>query len=155
MPDLFKTGLLVTDLERAMTDLSTWLGVEWTPIQESPLTLRTAEGDQHTNLRFVYSTTGPLYLELLQAQSSGYYEASEGPHLHHVGRWVDDLAAASRELEAAGLPLEAAGVDEAGNYPAIFCFHKGDHGTRIELVPAANRETFEAWLGGGALEIQS
>jgi catechol 2,3-dioxygenase-like lactoylglutathione lyase family enzyme len=153
MPDLFKTGLIVSDLEQAMKDLSVWLGVSWTPVQEAPLTLRTADGDQHTNLRFVFSTSGPLYFELLQAQSSGYYAASEGEQLHHVGRWVDDLAEASRELEAAGFPLEAVGVDAEGNCPAVFCFHKGAHGVRVELVPRANRETFEAWLAGGALEI--
>ena len=79
MPDLFKTGLLVIDLERAMRDISAWLGVSWTPIQQSPLVLRTATGDEKVDLRFVFSTDGPPYLELLEAHPSGYYAAVDGP----------------------------------------------------------------------------
>lgn len=153
MHDLFKTGLLVTDLEHAMRDLSAWLGLDWTPIQEAPLVLRTAAGDEQVDLRFVFSTGAPPYLELLQARPNGYYAESQGDHIHHVGRWVADLPAASRELEAAGLPLEAAGVDSAGNCPATFCFHRGAHGLRVELADQANRENFEAWLAGGELQI--
>lgn len=153
MPDLFKTGLLVTDLEQAMRDLSVWLGLEWTPIQESPLVLRTPQGDEKVDLRFVFSTGAPPYLELLQANPGGFYAASQGSHIHHVGRWVADLPAASRELEAAGLPLEAAGVDATGSCPALFCFHRGAHGLRVELVDQGNRQNFEAWLAGGELAI--
>ena len=153
MTDLFKTGLLVTDLEAAMQDLSAWLGLSWTAISQTPLVLRTPTGDEAVDLRFAYSTNGAPYLELLEAQPSGYYAARQGPHLHHVGRWVSDLAAASHELAAAGLPLEAAGVDAEGNSPAIFCFHQGGHGVRVELVEQGNRANFEAWLAGGALEL--
>jgi hypothetical protein len=91
--------------------------------------------------------------ELLEAQPRGYYEAPAGAHLHHVGRWVSDLAAASRALVAAGLPLEAAGVDASGRSPAIFAFHRGAHGLRIELVDRAMQPGFEAWLAGGKLEL--
>jgi hypothetical protein len=38
---VFKDGLLVLDLERAMLDLGRWLGLAWTPVQESPLALVT------------------------------------------------------------------------------------------------------------------
>ena len=104
-------------------------------------------------LRFAYSTGAPPYLELLEAQPRGYYEASAGAHLHHVGRWVDDLAAASRALVAAGLPLEAAGVDANGRTPAVFVFHRGAHGLRIELVDRAMQPGFEGWLAGGELVL--
>jgi hypothetical protein len=150
-PTLFKTGFLVTDLEGAMRDFGRWLGVAWTPVQQSKLLLDTAAGREEVELRFAYSTGSPPYLELLEAQPRGYYAAAGGPHLHHVGRWVDDLAAASRALAAAGLPLEAAGVDANGRTPAIFAFHRGGHGLRIELVDRAMQPRFEAWLAGGAL----
>lgn len=153
MSEYFKTGVLVDDLECAMRDLGGWLGLSWTPIQEVPLVLRTATGDEQVDLRFVFSTGSPPYLELLQAQPTGYYAASQGEHIHHVGRWVPDLAVASRELEAAGFPLEAAGVDADGNTPSLFCFHKGAHGLRIELAGGAGREGFEAWLAGGELDL--
>ena len=76
MSEYFKTGVLVDDLERAMRDLGGWLGLSWTPIQEVPLVLRTAAGDEQVDLRFVFSTGSPPYLELLQAQPTGYYAAS-------------------------------------------------------------------------------
>ena len=70
-----------------------------------------------------------------------------------MGRWVDDLAAASQRLEAAGLLREAVGVDAQGNAPALFAFHKGAHGLRVELVDSSSRESFEGWLAGGTLEL--
>lgn len=151
---VFKTGLIVRDLARAIDEIGTWLDLEFTPIQESPLELEVSGQRERVLLRFAYSTQGPSYLELIEAQPTGYYAVdSVGPHLHHVGRWVEDLPRASSSLAEAGLPLEAAGVDEAGQAPSLFAFHRGEHGLRVELVPLANRPTFEAWLAGGTLEI--
>jgi hypothetical protein len=151
---LFKTGVLVLDLEQAMRDLGRWLGLSWTPVQESPLALATPRGREDVELRYAYSTNGAPYLELIEAHASGYYAAPEGPHLHHVGRWVDDLRAASASLARAGLPFEAAGIGADGDTPALFAFHRGAHGARVELVDAAMRANFELWLRGGALELR-
>lgn len=151
--DLFKVGLLVEDLEAAMRDLGRWLGVAWTPVQESPLALQVGGEREDVELRYVYSTKGPVLLELLQSRPRGYYAAPGGSHLHHVGRWVDDLAKASAGLAAAGLALEAAGIDAEGQSPAMFAFHRGGHGLRVELVDRAMQPTFEAWLAGGTLEL--
>jgi Glyoxalase/Bleomycin resistance protein/Dioxygenase superfamily len=146
--------VLVLDLERAMRDLGRWLGLSWTPVQESPLSLATPHGREDVKLRYAYSTNGVPHLELIEARASGYYAAPEGPHLHHVGRWVDDLGAASASLAREGLPLEAAGIGADGASPALFAFHRGAHGVRVELVDAAMRASFEGWLRGGSLELQ-
>ena len=151
--DLFKTGFLVTDLEGAMRDFGRWLGVAWTPVQQSRLVLATPSGREEVELRFAYSTGSPPYLELLEAQPRGYYEAKGGPHLHHIGRWVDDLSAASAALAANGLPLEAAGQGSDGRRPALFAFHRGAHGLRVELVDRAMQPGFEGWLAGGELVL--
>ena len=151
--DVFKVALLVDDLEGAMRDLGAWLSVAWTPVQESPLVLERDGGRESLTLRYAYSTGGPVYIELLESQPEGYYATPDGPHLHHVGRWVDDLPKACAELEAQGLALEAAGVNEAGESPALFAFHRGAHGLRVELVDRANQASFEAWLAGGTLEL--
>ena len=45
------------------------------------------------------------------------------------------------------------GIDPDGSAPALFAFHRGDHGVRVELVPRANRPAFEEWLAGGALSV--
>ena len=150
---LFKTGFLVTDLAGAMRDFGRWLGVAWTPVQESRIVLARGGAREAVELRFAYSTGAPPYLELLEAKPTGYYAAPEGAHLHHVGRWVDDLAKASDALARAGLPLEAAGVDAQGRSPAVFVFHRGEHGLRVELVDRSMQPSFEAWLAGGELEL--
>ena len=152
-PDLFKAALLVTDLSAAMRDLSRWLDLAWTPVQSADLSLRTAAGREDVTLRFAYSTKGPLYLELLEARDAGYYAAPGGSHLHHVGRWVDDLAGTSSRLAARGLPLEAAGMDAQQRAPVGFAFHRGDHGLRVELVDRALKPGFEEWLAGGRLVL--
>jgi glyoxalase/bleomycin resistance protein/dioxygenase superfamily protein len=156
MPDaaLFKTGVLVLDLERAMRDLGGWLDLAWTPVQESSLSLATPYGREDVKLRYAYSTNGAPHLELIEAHASGYYAAPSGPHLHHVGRWVDDLRAASAALAREGLPLEAAGIGAAGETPALFAFHCGRHGMRVELVDVAMRASFESWLRGGTLDLR-
>lgn len=151
--DLFKVGLLVEDLEAAMRDVGRWLGVTWTPVQESPLVLQVGLRREAVELRYVYSTSGPVFLELLQSRPDGYYAAPQGSHLHHVGRWVDDLAKASAELTAADFPMEAAGIDGEGNWPAMFAFHRGRHGLRVELVDRAMQPSFEGWLSGGTLDL--
>jgi len=151
--EVFKTGFVVVDFEAALRDFRAWLGVDWTPVQQAPLTLETASGREEVSLRFAFAKQGPNLIEILEAQPHGYYAAPDGPYLHHVGRWVEDLATASRQLEAAGLPREAVGVDAQGNAPALFAFHKGAHALRVELVDSTSRESFEGWLAGGALEL--
>ena len=42
--DIFVTGLVVPDLERAVAETTRSLGAEFTPVQESPLQLRTPNG---------------------------------------------------------------------------------------------------------------
>jgi hypothetical protein len=148
---LFKVGMLVADLEVAMRDLGGWLGVGWTPVQESALAIATSSGREDVELRYAYSLGVAPHLELIEALPTGYYAAPTG--LHHVGRWVDDLAAASAALARAGLPREAAGIAADGATPALFAFHRGAHGLRVELVDAAMRANFEGWLAGGELRL--
>ncbi|MCH2170868.1 VOC family protein [Myxococcota bacterium] len=150
--DIFKTALIVEDIESAMRDLGNGLKLEWTPVQHADLTLRLATGDEQVPLRFVFSLGSPPYLELLQAQPTGYYAAPQGGYLHHLGIWVDDLATASKGLADQGMPLEAAGVED-GLSPAVFAFHTTPHGLRLELAEASRREGFEKWLAGGELQI--
>ena len=152
---LFKVGMLVVDIERAMRDLGVWLALDWTPVQESPLSIATASGREDVKLRFAYSLGAAPHLELIEALATGYYAAAAGPHLHHVGRWVDDLASESATLERAGLAREAAGIGADGVTPALFAFHRGAHGLRVELVDAAMRANFEGWLAGGVLQLDA
>jgi hypothetical protein len=148
----FKTGIIVTDLEKAAAELTTTLGVEWAPLTVVPLQIRTPDGLEDVDLRVMISTTGPTYLELIEAQPSGYYAAPNGGYLHHVGMWVEDLATESARLAASGWPVEAAGEHE-GVSPVAFAFHASPLGLRLELGDIGNKEVFEAWTSGQGLNL--
>jgi hypothetical protein len=148
----FKTGIVVTDLEAAMAELGGQLGVEWTPVQAVALSVRTQVALEELELNVVVSREGPTYLELIEAQPEGYYAAPDGSYLHHVGLWVDDLAAESKRLEAAGWEREAAGEYE-GVSPVAFAFHRSPWGLRIELGDRANVGAWDAWTSGAGLQF--
>jgi len=150
--DIFVTGLIVPDLERAIAETTRSLDTEFTPVQESPLKLRTPNGIEQFDLRFVYSLGDAPHLELIQAVPGTYYDPKGGGYIRHIGMWVDDLATASKELADRGLPLEAAGMNDDVE-PYAFVFHANEWGLRVELVDNVQRDYFETWLGGGELVI--
>jgi len=81
------------------------------------------------------------------------------PALNHVGLWVDDLAAAVRWLDGAGVRFTPGGVRRgASGHDVCFIHPKGDgahpiggEGVLIELVQAPP-EVIEAFDCGGAPE---
>jgi len=148
----FKTGIVVTDLEAAMAELGGQLAVEWTPVQAVALAVRTPVALEQLELKVVVSREGPTYLELIEAQPEGYYAAPGGSYLHHVGLWVDDLAAESARLAAAGWEREAAGEHE-GVAPVAFVFHRSPWGLRVELGDRANIPAWDAWTSGAGLQL--
>jgi hypothetical protein len=152
MGDIFVTGLIVPDIEKAVAETTATLGIEFTPVQESPLKMRTPNGIEEFDLRFVYSLGGAPHVELIQAVAGTYYDPRGNGYMRHIGMWVDDLAVASAELASRGLPLEAAGMN-GDEEPYAFVFHANDWGLRVELVDRVQQDYFETWLGGGELQI--
>lgn len=150
--ELFHTGIVVADVEAAMDGMTRALGVRWTPVQEHDMRQWRPDGEQRLTLRFAYSYAPYPLLELIEAQPGTLYEPVEHTttQLHHVGMWVDDLAAASSVLARDGFTLVAAGVDADGSRPARVTFHESPYGLRVELCDAAMRAGFDAWVSGGA-----
>jgi catechol 2,3-dioxygenase-like lactoylglutathione lyase family enzyme len=102
-------ALAVPRLETGMDEVGAALGVSWRPVQELETTVRDGSGVVHPAPVWVtYSTGGPPAIELVQCIPGTPLDAPAGAPFHHVGVWVDDLAAESDRLAAAGWTFFAA-----------------------------------------------
>lgn len=141
--DLFHTGVVVNDLESSIDRLSAVAGYRWTKPLAATTAVRTPQGDTEVPFRIVYSLDAP-HVELIQTVSGTLWVPAPHSSIHHLGYFVDDLEATSAELAAAGLELQACGLDVEGS-PHMFAYHRGDDGILIELVDRRTMD-FQALL---------
>lgn len=145
--NLYHTGIIVDDVDAAASTLTKTFGYEWTkPADGNDRPVVYADGTEATlRLRYSYSINAP-HLELVQAVPGTPWAATERA-IHHLGYWVDDLAAASTELAEAGLPLVVCARDDDGNHPVRFAYHVTGDGLFIELVERTIfGKPFQEWL---------
>lgn len=149
--ELFHVGMRVPDIDRAMADLAAGTGTSWAAPQhrQQPVWLPEA-GATELELRFTYSSSGPVHLELLQGPVGSIWEGTTVPGPHHLGYWVADVAATTEELLEQGWILEAASRDPEEGYGA-FTYVRSPSGILVEPVSAAARPAFERWWAGGDL----
>ncbi|MBJ7362716.1 MAG: VOC family protein, partial [Ilumatobacteraceae bacterium] len=89
----YHQGIRVANLDQAMTELGSSLGVTWCEVQERTQQVWTPQdGEQTIPLRFTYSAEGPQHIELLEGAPGSIWDGRENPGLHHVGVWSDDVA---------------------------------------------------------------
>ena len=69
---------------------------------------------------------GPFAVEVWRAIPGTPLDIPEGGGVHHIGYWVDDVAAEARRLEGLGFP----GYATAGTTPLL---NRGPGGTLVEL----------------------
>ena len=138
--DFYHVGLVVADMDSAATSLTASAGYTWTKPVEASLAVTTADGDYEVPFKFVYSMQAP-HLELVQEVPGTIWTARPGGAAHHLGYWVDDLAAAASGLEAAGYRLEAR---PRGDELSSFAYYLDPSGVRIEVV---DRALFPDWPG--------
>jgi catechol 2,3-dioxygenase-like lactoylglutathione lyase family enzyme len=147
---LYHTGIRVPDIRVAMAEMAP-LGVTWCSVQER---------DQHVwlpgvgattiPLKFTYSAEGPQHLELLEGAPGSIWDGREAPGVHHLGVWVDDVAAETQACVAAGWTVLAAQAPPENGYGA-FTYVAPPNGTIVELVWSRILPRFEIWWGGGEL----
>jgi len=151
--ELFHLGIRVPDIGRAMSDLAGGddVGAVWSQLQHrwQPVWLPRV-GATELELRFTYSRSGPVRLELLQGPVGSIWAGNEVPGPHHLGYWVDDVAATTEDLTARGWTLEAAGRLPEDGYGA-FTYVRSPSGILVEPVSTAVRPLFERWWAGGDL----
>jgi Glyoxalase/Bleomycin resistance protein/Dioxygenase superfamily len=144
--DQYHAGIVVEDFDAALADLAELFGYEFA----SPLALSTPvrlpEGETTTertiDLRFTYSVSVPR-IELIESIPGTLWTPVAGSGIHHLGYWSDDLPSDSSLLQARGYALEASGARDDGT--AIWAYHSGAVGPRIELVSRELLPFMEQW----------
>ncbi|WP_197383388.1 VOC family protein [Mycolicibacterium mengxianglii] len=131
--DLFHTGIVVADLDTALRDLTAVGGYRWTTPMTNTIAVRIGDQVRDVEFRMSYSVQAP-HLELVQQIPGTLWMPSPGTAAHHLGYFVDDVAATSSRLDAAGFAFEA-GTE-------VFAYHNNPLGIRIELV---QRGLFGDW----------
>jgi hypothetical protein len=130
--DLWHTGIVVDDLAAAMDELGHELGVTW---YEGGAEVRmiTDDGARSVTTAYALSKEGPHHVELGQSIDGTLWTAPAPGHAHHLGYWVDDVAATSAALTALGSPRVAtiAMTDDA---PPMCAYHRARNGLYVEVV---------------------
>jgi catechol 2,3-dioxygenase-like lactoylglutathione lyase family enzyme len=146
--DFYHTGIIVPDLDAAMSQLTALAGYRWiTPVSYT-LPFRTTAGTQKVTSTFVYSLQAP-HVELIQEVPGTAWTAAPGNSIHHLGYWTDDLAGSAKMLEDNGFSFEAT-ADTAPPDLALFAYYLDAAGTRIEIVDRALFPDFPAFLQAAA-----
>jgi hypothetical protein len=144
--DQFHVGVVVHDLDAALTELSALFGYEWCPQLAVSTPVVLPEGEATLDLVFTYSRTEPR-VEVIQSMPGTLWVPAEGSGIHHLGYWSDDVTADATLLTERGYAAEATGVRADGI--AVWAYHRSASGPRIELVSrhiAAGLEQY--WASG-------
>jgi hypothetical protein len=142
--DFYHTGIIVPDLEAAMSRLSALAGYRWITPLSYPLPFRTATGTRELTSTIVYSVQSP-HIELLQEVPGSPWTSALGNSVHHLGYFTDNLVNTARTLEANGFTFEMT-ADVPGSELALFAYYVDAFGTRIEIVDRALFPDFPAFV---------
>ena len=147
----YHQGIRVPDLDAAMVELGSALGVTWCePQQREQAVWLPGQGATTIPLRFTYSAEGPQHLELLEGAPGSIWDGRVQPGLHHVGLWSDDVAGETQALVDAGWSLLMAQQPPENGYGA-FTYVQPPSGLIVELVWSAVKPMFDRWFAGGPL----
>lgn len=137
--ELYHIGIVVEDINQAMQDFTESVGVRW-PVESMPdeasmVEVWTSAGTREVPFRAVYSSDGPVRLELVAAVEGTIWHTGSPGDAHHLGYWSDDLEATAAELETKGFERVASGgyLD----YPLLWMYHQRGNGPYIEHVSRA------------------
>lgn len=147
----YHLGVRVPDIERAMHEMGSNLGLEWCSLQVSEQSVWLPDqGSVRIPLKFTYSTTGPMHVELLEGAPASVWDGRVAPGAHHIGVWSDDVRGDTTALVDAGWTLLMAQAPPDAGYGA-FTYVQPPSGLIVELVWSAIAPMFQRWFDGGPL----
>jgi Glyoxalase/Bleomycin resistance protein/Dioxygenase superfamily len=133
--NLYHTGIVVDDLPSAKDELGEALGLSWRD-GGAEVRLVTRDGMRTVRTAYALSRQGPHYVELVQSIEGTLWTAPPPGHAHHLGYWVDDVAAASEALVRSGSE-RIASVSVTDDAPPICAYHRVRSGLCVEIVALA------------------
>ena len=152
---VFHVGVRVRNIEAAMAEIGTGMGVAWAQQRENTeQSLWTPEhGLQQLHLKYTYSAEGPQHIELLEGPAGSFWDGRHDAGAHHLGIWVDSVAEETDQLISSGWTLVGAQRDpNDGNGFGAFSYLQPPSGLIIELVDRAVLPFFEQWWGAALLK---
>lgn len=146
--EVFHVGILVPDIHAAMAEYGASMGCEWSAVMErADQRVWTPEaGQQLVNLKAVYSTRGPQYLELIEGQAGTFWDPASHDGIHHMGAWAD-VPALTDDLIERGWTFLASQVSPEEGYGS-FTYLRSPTGMILEPVAQASRERLLRWFSG-------
>jgi catechol 2,3-dioxygenase-like lactoylglutathione lyase family enzyme len=154
--NMYHVGIRVPDIDVAMVEIGSAMGVTWASMQDREMTVwLAAAGDTPAGLvtvplRFTYSCEGPVHLELVQGPPGSVWDGNDFPGPHHFGVWSDDVGAQTADLIARGWTLVLSQAPPEEGY-GRFTYVRSPQGFIVEPVTSANRARFEGWFAGASL----
>jgi catechol 2,3-dioxygenase-like lactoylglutathione lyase family enzyme len=147
--NFFHVGILVPDIRDAMARFSDVLGLEF----KEPAIAHVDDFDDTTgrrvlDLSITWATTGPPFVELLEAQGEDGLYGSNRLGLHHVGLYDRDPPSLIEELVGKGLRREATQWAPDGSIIAVYTAPEEMHGTRFEFIDQSREQGMNDWIAG-------
>lgn len=108
MGRIWHIGMAVPELERGMHELGEVFGLAWRPVRVRKMTLKDVSGRSFdVECHVTFSIGGPFAIELWQAIPGTPLAVPPSGSIHHIGYWVDNLAAEENRLTGLGYPTVA------------------------------------------------
>jgi hypothetical protein len=144
----FHVGVATGDIEALQRALGPLLGLTFVALPRPGIKHNTPGGPVSPSPAVVWSSEGPLHVELVETGPGTVYATDRPTYLHHVGYWSDDLRADVARCEAEGWTVEAT-LNDGDGRPSSFAYLSSPGGPWIELIDRANQSWLFSLLRGG------
>jgi lactoylglutathione lyase len=144
---VYHVGYVVEDLVAAMAQFTDTIGARWVD-HFVDVRYRDHEGATvEVNLHTSFSLDGPTHIELIEAAPDTIWQLGNGPSLHHIGLWTDDIPAEAERLMRTGMPAVASGFGPDNTTDTgYFSYHANPLGAKVELVDIAKQQGMHDWM---------
>jgi Glyoxalase/Bleomycin resistance protein/Dioxygenase superfamily len=152
MSRLFHIGIRVADLDLAMDQIGSTMGVTWASVQSHARSAWVpGVGQIDIPCRLTYSVEGPVHYELLEGPPGSIWDGTVTPGPHHYGVWSDDVKGDTERLLVQGWTLELAALSPEEGYGRL-TYVRSPSGFLLEPVSIVAKPRFERWWAGGSLQ---